>query len=359
MNIGMARVAPAAAVVPRNRRRVIPLTGGHFLARIMGMIVSLRDRVCKAAIMSLLFFLPAISACADWQRDDNSIAWQTGTNVVWRFSFDRKFGKPFFNPLTVAGGPELTNFRPKDHPWHYGLWFSWKYINHVNYWEEDRATGKPAGATRWANPVIETQPDGSATIHLNLSYVNPSNQVEMTEQRALRVSAPAADGSYTIEWRAAFIAGAEGAILDRTPMPGEPKGQVNGGYAGIGLRMASQPAVMSVVSTTGPVTHFESDRARPNAAAVGCNFTMDAKSIGSIAIFSDPANAGENAPWYLINSTNMRFACAAILAPKIITLPPSGKLNLHYRFIIQPQPWTPETLVSTQTQWLRDGHSTQ
>ncbi len=322
----------------------------------MRMILRLRDLFCKVAITALFVALPAFSALADWQRDDNSIAWKTGTNVVWRFSFDRKFGKPFFNPLTVAGGPELTNFRPQDHPWHYGLWFSWKYINHVNYWEEDRTTGKPAGATRWDDPVIQTQPDGGATIRLNVSYVNPSNQVEMTEQRELRVSAAGADGSYGIEWRAAFTAGAEGAILDRTPMPGEPKGQVNGGYAGIGLRMASQPAVMSVVCTTGPVTHFESDRARPNAAAVGCNFTIDANPIGGIAIFSDPANAGENAPWYLINSPKMRFACESILAPRIITLPPGGKLNLHYRFAIHPQPWTQESLALGQAQWLQDSH---
>jgi hypothetical protein len=135
-------------------------------------------------------------------------------------------------------------------------------------------------------------------------------------------------------------------------MPGEPKGQVNGGYAGIGLRMASQPAVMSVVTTRGPVTHFENDRARPNAEAVGCNLTRDGNSIGNIAIFSDPANDGGNTSWYLINSAAMRFACAAILAPKIITVPPGGKMNLHYLFAIQPQPWTPEALASRQGQWL-------
>src|SRR5882672_8277076 len=78
------------------------------------------------------------TAYAGWQRDDQSIAWHEGSNVVWRFSFDDKKGKPFFHPIS-AGGTAFTNFKPQDHPWHYGLWFSWKYINHVNYWEEDRA----------------------------------------------------------------------------------------------------------------------------------------------------------------------------------------------------------------------------
>jgi hypothetical protein len=162
----------------------------------------------------------------------------------------------------------------------------------------------------------------------------------------LIISAPASDRSYTIDWRAKFTAGKAGAILDRTPMPGEPDGKVNGGYAGLGLRMASAPLVMSVACSTGLVTHFESDRSRPNAAAVGCNFSDGSKQLGGIAIFSDPGNDGENAPWYLINSEKMRFACAAVLAPRILTLRPGEKLNLNYRIAVRREPWTPESLRS-------------
>jgi hypothetical protein len=281
---------------------------------------------------------------ADWQRDDTTIAWRVGTNVLWQFSFDPQKGKTFFNPLTAGNGVSLTNFKPEDHPWHYGFWFSWKYINHVNYWEEDRATGKAEGSTRWSKPTIKTKKDGSATIRLKLTYTNPSNRVDMAESRELKISAPASDGSYTIDWTANFKTGKKGAVLDRTPMPNEPDGKVNGGYAGLGLRMASAPLTMSVVCSTGLVTHFENDRARPNAAAVGCNFSDGANFIGGIAIFSDPKNAGKNAAWYLINSETMRFACAAILAPKMRTLKPGEKMNLHYRIAVRPKAWTVEAL---------------
>lgn len=144
---------------------------------------------------------------AAWQRDDVSIAWREGTNVLWCFSFDPQKGKPFFHPLSAGGHTALTNFKPEDHPWHYGLWFSWKYINHVNYWEEDRATGKAEGATRWTTPDIKTTPDGSATIQFKVTYTNPSNWVDMTEVRVLRVSAPTTDGGFEIDWRAEFQAG--------------------------------------------------------------------------------------------------------------------------------------------------------
>lgn len=306
---------------------------------------------CKAVFVSLVLFSTFQNVVhAEWQRSDTTIGWRAGTNLLWQFSFDSKKGKPFFHPLT-ANGTSLTNFKPEDHPWHYGLWFSWKYINHANYWEEDRSTGNAEGATRWREPIIETHDDGSAAIQLKLTYTNPSNRVDLMETRALKISAPKSDGSFTIDWRATFTAGIDGAILDRTPLLGEPNGKVNGGYAGLSLRMASAPLTMSVVCSTGLVTHFESDRARPNASAIGCNFSERANLVGGIAIFSDPANVSENSPWYIINAGQMRFACSAILAPKILTLAPNEKMNLGYRIAVQPKAWTTDGLQSAYVEW--------
>lgn len=286
------------------------------------------------------------SAHAQWQRTDHSIAWRSGTNVVWQFNFDPHKGKPYFHPLGLAGKPPLTNFKPEDHPWHYGLWFSWKYIdhpgaaNHVNYWEEDRATGRAQGRTLWTRPIIQTTPQGGATIQLDLAYVNPSNHVEMTERRNLTVSEPDTHGAYTIDWKAHFVAGDEPLVLDRLPMPGEPGGQINGGYGGLGFRMAALPLQVSMLCTDGAVTNFAGDRARPVAPAVGFNFTQDGKPVGSLAIYSDKTNTKETASWYLINAVKntFRFACASILAPKPISLPAASQMELNYRIMIQPEP---------------------
>jgi hypothetical protein len=299
----------------------------------------------RCCVTLCLFLLFAVVARAEWQKDGVSVAWRDGSNVVWRFSFDPSKGKTFFDPLNV-NGRALTNFKPEDHPWHYGLWFSWKYINKANYWEENRQTGKAEGVTRWTTPDIETKSDGSATIKFNVSYIHPSGRVDMTEKRELKVSAVKADGSYSVDWRSDFVAGKEGAILDRTPMPGEPEGKVNGGYAGLGLRMAAPPLTFSVLCSTGAVERFVSDRARPLAQALAFNFGNEGRDVGGIAIFSDPANAGENAPWYIVNSKEMRFACAAILAPKVLTLKPNEELKLRYRIAVQPRAWTVDALQS-------------
>jgi hypothetical protein len=319
-------------------------------------------RLLKAAAVGLL--VPGwfqTTALGEWQRDDKSLAWVSGTNVFWRFSFDPGKGKPFFHPLAPGGSTPLTNFKPADHPWHYGLWFSWKYINHsngaahVNYWEEDRA-GNAQGKTRWEPPTIETQTDGRATIRLNLRYVNPAGETNMTELRELQVSAPLADGGFSIDWLARFTVGDKDLVLDRTPMPGEPGGAVNGGYAGLSARMVPLPVTMSVLTTTGRVERFVSNRARPKAAAVACNFSDGLRDIGSLAIFSDPANTGGAAPWYIIDSRQMPFICQALLAPKPRSVPAHGEFTLRYRIGVSPKAWTQAGLEASQKEWLNSSH---
>jgi hypothetical protein len=313
---------------------------------------------CKAASwLVLIFCLLRLNARAHWDDQPTSLAWVVGTNVLWRFSYDTNKGKPFFHPVSVGGGPALTNFKPEDHPWHYGLWFSWKYINGANYWEEDRATGKAEGTTRWSTPKIETRMDGSARIRLDLTYTGTSNRIDLTENRLLFVLPPGSDGSFTIHWFSRFVAGKDGAFLDRWAMPGEPGGRTNGGYAGLSLRMAGSPLTISFVSSTGLVTRFESDRARPAASAVACNFMDGSRNAGSIAIMSHWWDGEKDAPWYLINSDTMHFVCAAILAPKPRQLKPDETLYLFYTIAVQRKPWTPESLKTDQLGWtefLRD-----
>ncbi len=289
---------------------------------------------------------------AEWERDAHSITWRSGTNIVWRFCYDTNRAKPFFHPLAGADGVALTEAQPADHPWHHGLWFSWKYVNRANYWEEDRNTGRAQGRTVWSTPEIESQPDGRAIIRMDLSYIHPSGRVDLTERRELTISSPDRSGGSTIDWTARFTAGKEGAVLDRTPMPGEPNGQVNGGYAGLGLRLSSLPFQISIVCSTGAVTRFESDRARPFAPALACNLSDGSRALGGIAIFSDPSNAGLDAPWYVANSPKMRFLCAAILAPRIRELPPGGTMDLRYRIGVRPEAWTVDALRAAQDEWL-------
>jgi hypothetical protein len=322
-------------------------------------------RLHLRALFLALALLPA-SIRAEWQRTETTLAWKVADSVVWQFNFDpATSGKPFFYPLGAVGGVNVAERGPVDHPWHYGLWFSWKYINGKNYWEEDKVSGQAAGKTAWTTPVVAAQPDGSATIKMALTYINhAAARVDMVESREIAVSAPDANGSYTIDWKAYFVAGPEGALLDRTKMPGEPGGAFNGGYAGMAIRMA--PLSLGYVSTDGPVTQFTydgtpqqtraGDRARPNVPAMGLNFSQDGKVVGSIAFLSDAKNTGDKAPtWYLINTPTQRppfyFVNQTILGPKPIQLAAGEKMELRYRFILSRTGWTADLLKATFAAW--------
>lgn len=295
------------------------------------------------AMVALMGAFAASSSPAAWRRDDTSLAWTTRDgHVLWSFSFDPRHGKPHFATL-APGGVNLVQVQPGDHLWHYGLWFSWKFINGVNYWEETGPGGRAVGATRWLPPAIETDVAGNATIRLELTYVNPSGHVELTEQRVLRLSAPDSAGGFVIDWAARFVVGREAVVLDRTPMPGEPGGQVNGGYGGLGLRLAAAPLTTTVLTPAGAIDHFESDRARPRAAAVACNFAHASQVRGGVAIVN-VAPAPAEIPWYVVNGEPMRFVCAAILAPQPLALAPGASHELHYRIAVQAGAWTPASL---------------
>ena len=69
-----------------------------------------------------------------WEESDTSLRLIRDTNLIWQYNFNTRKGKPFFHPLN-ANSVTLSCESPSDHTWHLGLWFSWKFINGLNYWE--------------------------------------------------------------------------------------------------------------------------------------------------------------------------------------------------------------------------------
>jgi hypothetical protein len=314
-------------------------------------VLSMRFNILRSARLSkgILGWLALISlagtawAGITWEQTKESLGCRLNGDLLWQFNFSTNQGKPFFHPLCLAGSEPLTALKPTDHHWHYGLWFSWKYIHGVNYWEEDK-TGHAEGATRWDAPTITTRKDGSAQIKMKLRYMSKTNNaVIMQEERLITVSAPAEQGAVTIDWTSRFQAGAEELLLDRTHMPGEEHGAVNGGYAGFSLRVAQPPAPCQFVTAEQPVEKFESDRARPDSKAAACNLTQGGKTNG-VAIFSHVSNTGGDSPWYMINSKAMRWFSPALLAPAARKVKPHERFTWRFRAQTRAGGWTSEML---------------
>jgi hypothetical protein len=307
-------------------------------------------RIKASASLACLLALAVASAAQSqlvagglaWERQPASLALQRGGQIVWRFNFGANEAKPNFHPLALAAGPVLSCYRPQDHPWHRGLWFSWKYINKVNYWEEDRKTGLSAGKTEWAAPLLETHADFSARLVLDLSYHPANGPVVLTEQRVIEVSPPGPAGAYHLDWTMTFRAAGREVVLDRAPPVDQQGRNAAGGYAGLGLRAAEDFAEAQVITGNGPVK-YENNRFRGKAPALDFSGMIGGRAAG-VAFLDNAANLNSPTPWYVVNNPPMYYISPAVITYHPQTLKPGETLVLRYRVVVHPDRWTPTQL---------------
>lgn len=296
------------------------------------------------------FAQPSRAAYA-WQQAPGRLALQQDGQILWQFLHGDQETKPSFHPLALPGGPALTWHRPADHRWHCALWFSWKYLNKVNYWEEDAKTGLPAGRTEWSAPKIETRPDFSARLHMELTYRPAQGAAVLREQRTIEIAPPSADGRQQQDWTCVFTALAPEVVLDRTPPPPGPDGKGPGGYAGLSIRLVREFEEVQVCTPTGAVS-MATGRYRGKAMAVDYSGRVGDKECG-FAFLDHPQNLNSPSPWYVINDGPMRFVNAAVLCFGPHTLKQGESFTLRYRVILHPGRWTPERLQQEAERYQR------
>jgi hypothetical protein len=190
------------------------------------------------------------------------------------------------------------------------LWFSWKYINGLNYWDPEL----PEGQTEVIDVKSKLGTDYSAQIEISIGYHPPQEPDVLTEKRSLVVSAPDENGCYYIDWRSVFTAGEYDVLLDRTPIPGQKNGKSYGGYAGLSLRMAEQTKNWQFLSSEGPLKP-ESRGAR----WVDFSGSIADGKFAGVAVFDHPDNPRHPSSWWL--SGSMPYWSPAVLFHKPYTLP--------------------------------------
>ncbi|HLX64210.1 MAG TPA: DUF6807 family protein [Planctomycetota bacterium] len=282
-----------------------------------------------------------------WARADDSLALMSGGEIVWRFNYGKNAGKPNFDPLAPVGLPSISWLSPPDHAWHYGLWFSWKFINGVNYWEIEKKTGRPQGTTCWKNVHCDARPDFSAHITLDVEYAPGDDAAPLlTERRGIDISAPAADGSYSLDWTAAFTVGAQDLVFDRTPPPGEKNGVAYGGYAGLSLRMRKL-ANVKAASAESAIEFNDEHRFRGKSSAFDYSGELSGAAVG-VAMLDHPANIHAPSPWYAINDAQMCFFNAAALCFEPLRVKAAQSFTLRYRIVVHPGSYDAAKLVQLQ-----------
>jgi hypothetical protein len=269
-----------------------------------------------------------------WQRSDSSLALVKGSDIIWRLNFNKAQDKPYFHPLRV-NGTDLTLERPADHPWHWGLWFSWKYINKINYWEDAPARGHSQGRSYIKNVKTELHNDHSATINIEIEYAPEGEKPILYEHRTLKISAPDRNSGYIIDWRLKFHAKDSALVFDRTPPAkyGGP-GENWGGYGGLSYRAAqtvSQPVFRSSNgwTTKNNLTGEAGDANWMDMTAV-VSVTPD--KLAGITIFDHSRNPRTPSPWYIWFSEGQNtFFTPALLYNKPLEIKANEEFILNYR----------------------------
>jgi hypothetical protein len=270
-----------------------------------------------------------------WQQSDSSVALLNHHRTVWQFNYGKDTRKPYFHPVALSDGTVLTCLSPRDHPWHRALWFSWKMLNGVNYWEEDPKTGLPDGRTEVVEAKVIPNQDYSATILLAITYHTPDRPPLLTEKRKITVSAPDRHGRYRIDWEGVFTAGQQDVLLQG--------GTAGGGYAGMSVRISQTTRDWRLIDSEGrvdlPGGHVAKNTHGQKARWMDFSVVDTATNeIGGIAILQHPSTFRYPTHWHNVMDDTIPFGyfSPAPLWAEPYTLAAGKTLKVRYRILVHP-----------------------
>jgi type 1 glutamine amidotransferase len=291
----------------------------------------------------------------NWLENDSTFALIKNNQVLWQYNFNTKYGKSFFHPVYLDRNL-ITCLSPGDHPWHLGQWFSWKYINGINYWEYAGSNYELGGITDITSIKLKKNNDYSAQIYLTIDYYPTKGQTVLREERIIRVFPPHKDGRVQMDYDMNFKAVAEKVELNRTPpIAAQTNGKLWGGYSGMSVRFNQDFTNESILSSGGinyqyrGIGHERIDRFEELAIInfgyediddkTGDWFYMgftglDGKRVGTVIMIQEDTK-GEGEAWYSVNTPAVPFYYinSAYVYLKPQSLAKGESINLRYRVL--------------------------
>ena len=276
---------------------------------------------------------------------DNAVSASLGSQRLWTYNPDSPEGKPYFHPLAIPGDTSsttFTSFRPVDHKWHLGFWFSWKYINGVNFWEPDK-NAKIRIISKSIQPVENT---GDLTTTATLAYFAKGKEI-LREKRVIKVTTQT-NGNYAIDWDATFTAIAEKVVFNRTKPGKDPNGNwTSGGYAGLCIRFADAPAFTYTFANAEGLTGIKAcGESSQFVTAYLASRTANANAKLTLATRPD-STPGDTTPWFTRHQPGAHKGRGYYVlgsAPVFhtpITLTPGKPFRLHYTLTVEKEETRP------------------
>lgn len=236
--------------------------------------------------------------------------------------------RPFLDPVRTPSGLPVSRDAPDDHPWHHGLWFTIKFVNGDNFWEEWEDFGllRHRGA-----PSVETDAEGGVRLAGTIDWIAPDETtVAVVETRTL-THVPLDGEAYAIDLDTTLVAPID-TTYDRTPFT------TWGGYGGLSLRGPGDWADTRLLLGDG------TDHQRVlGESAPWCDLSSDDRGV---TLLDHPGNPRFPCPWY--GSTRAgtygdegwsNFLNAAFLWHEPLEVEAGEPLRIRHRAVVHDGRW--------------------
>ncbi len=269
---------------------------------------------------------------------------EDGEDAVWKYVYAGK-PKPYFHPVRTPSGVVLTNFEPHDHLWHRGLWFTFKFVDGDNFWEENH----PFGVQESGVPVVDCR-DGRAEMTSSLNWIRPKNdtagkrQIALREERRVIYSSIEAD-AYALDFDLRLTPCSD-VVLDRTPYT------TWGGYGGLVMRGTRNWQQTRILLSDGSTTERPVGEVAQWADLSG-KLDGGPEATGGFAFFEHPANASHPTPWYGGAEKHQNYLNAAMLFHGALKLEANETLVLRYRVLVHDNLWLRDRLAAAYADYVR------
>lgn len=250
---------------------------------------------------------------------------------LWTYNADHR-KRPNVHPLCSPSGAVLTRDAPPDHPWHHALWFTIKYVNGENFWEEQDSYG----VLRHVSPT---------TVH----WIRPDREtVVIIDERSL-AHVDLDDGAYGIDWSVTLTPQVD-VVLDRTEFT------TWGGYGGLAFRGRPDWTDTRLLLTSGVA---------PEPRVLGepspwCDLAGTVEGGEAGVLFLDhPANPSYPVPWYASTRADnygeegwSNFLNAAFLWNGPLEVAAQQLLPFRYRVVVHNGVWDAARCAAEWERWV-------
>ena len=238
--------------------------------------------------------------------------------------------KPCVHPLVTPGGHVLSGFEMSDHVWHRGLWFTIKFVNGTNFWEEHAPFGVQVSR---GQPMVELLGERRLRITHRLMWTSEATGDVIDEARVLTFR-----GDGVVDW-ATQLRAMKDLTLDRTPYT------TWGGYGGLAFRAARELHEVNFLVCGGETVTALAGQPFP-WTVLQAKVDGGAEQHVSIGMIDDPRNPRSPSPWYCKSGNGFNYMNPALLFHEPMYLKEGDALRLRYRVMYRDGLWSPDELAA-------------